>query len=72
MREAICQYTSRAAERLRYEQRCAKMITLFLRTNRFTRVRIWSSPVLQTMPDENRLLSYIRSQMKLNDRFGPR
>jgi hypothetical protein len=37
-----------------------------------TRVRIWSSPVLQTMPDENRLLSYIRSQMKPNDRFGPR
>ena len=42
------------------------------RTVQTARVRIWSSPVLQTMPDENRLLSYIRSQMKLNDRFGPR
>jgi DNA polymerase V len=35
MRAAICQYTSRAAEKLRGEKRCAKMITLFLRTNRF-------------------------------------
>jgi hypothetical protein len=45
---------------------------VFLAIPPATRVRIWSSPVLQTMPDENRLLSYIRSQMKLNDRFGPR
>ncbi|PSL13080.1 DNA polymerase V [Marinobacterium halophilum] len=35
MREAVCQYTSRAAEKLRGEQRCAKQITLFMRTNRF-------------------------------------
>jgi DNA polymerase V len=35
MREAICQYTSRAAEKLRGEDRTAKNITLFMRTNRF-------------------------------------
>jgi DNA polymerase V len=35
MREAICQYTSRAAEKLRDEDRSAKMITLFMRTNGF-------------------------------------
>jgi DNA polymerase V len=37
MRAAICQYTSRAAEKLRGEQRLAKMLTLFMRTNRFNR-----------------------------------
>jgi len=35
IREAICLYTSRAAEKLREEQRCARSVTLFMRTNRF-------------------------------------
>lgn len=33
MREAICEYTFRAAEKLRQENRSAKRITLFMRTN---------------------------------------
>lgn len=36
MREAICEYTSRAAEKLRGENRSAQMLTLFMRTNRFS------------------------------------
>jgi len=35
MREAICQYTSRAAEKLRVEQRLAKQVTVFIRTSGF-------------------------------------
>ncbi|GAA0685328.1 translesion error-prone DNA polymerase V subunit UmuC [Marinobacterium maritimum] len=35
MREAICEYTSRAAEKLRQEKRIAKRLSIFLRTNRF-------------------------------------
>ncbi|TVQ73644.1 MAG: translesion error-prone DNA polymerase V subunit UmuC, partial [Oceanospirillales bacterium] len=35
MREAISEYTARAAEKLRQEKRHAKMLTLFMRTNRF-------------------------------------
>lgn len=35
MREAVSEYTARAAEKLRQEQRCAKTLTLFMRTNRF-------------------------------------
>lgn len=35
MRQAICEYTVRAAEKLRQEQQLAKRITLFMRTNRF-------------------------------------
>lgn len=35
MREAICEYTVRAAEKLRQEKQMAKRISLFMRTNRF-------------------------------------
>lgn len=35
MREAICEYTSRAAEKLRVEKQMAKRISIFMRTNRF-------------------------------------
>ncbi len=35
MREAICEYTVRAAEKLRQEQRIARRVSIFLRTNRF-------------------------------------
>ncbi len=35
MREAICEYTVRAAEKLRQEQRIARRLSIFLRTNRF-------------------------------------
>lgn len=35
MREAICEYTARAAEKLRAEKQMAKYISIFMRTNRF-------------------------------------
>ncbi len=35
MREAICEYTVRAAEKLRQEKQMAKRISIFMRTNRF-------------------------------------
>lgn len=35
MHEAICSYTSRAAEKLRQERRTARRMSIFLRTNRF-------------------------------------
>lgn len=35
MREAICEYTARAAEKLRAEKQMAKRVSIFMRTNRF-------------------------------------
>lgn len=35
MREAICEYTVRAAEKLRHEERLARRVSIFLKTNRF-------------------------------------
>jgi len=35
MREAICEYASRAAEKLRMERQCAGMVTVFIRTSPF-------------------------------------
>ncbi|QEW07377.1 translesion error-prone DNA polymerase V subunit UmuC [Nitrincola iocasae] len=48
MREAISEYTVRAAEKLRREQRRAKVLTLFLRTNRFNPSEQQYTPSLTT------------------------
>nr|WP_200826898.1 translesion error-prone DNA polymerase V subunit UmuC [Marinobacterium lutimaris] len=48
MRQAICQYTSRAAEKLRGEDRSAKVLTLFMRTNRFNPDEPQYTPSLST------------------------
>lgn len=48
MREAISEYTARAAEKLRQEQRRAKVLTLFLRTNRFNATEPQYTPSLTT------------------------
>lgn len=48
MREAVCQYTSRAAEKLRGEGCTAQMLTLFMRTNRFNPSEPQYTPSLST------------------------
>lgn len=48
MRQAICQYTSRAAEKLRGEDRSSKVLTLFMRTNRFNPGEPQYTPSLST------------------------
>lgn len=48
MREAISEYTARAAEKLRQEKRRAKVLTVFMRTNRFTPTEPQYTPSITT------------------------
>jgi DNA polymerase V len=50
MREAVATYTTRVAEKLRRAQRAARVLTVFLMTNRFTEEPQYAKSVTLPLP----------------------